>query len=523
MRGPPARAVLSLFEHHPDAIVFVSPQGRVLAWNPAAERMFGWSSREILGERLEEPLVIQPGDAADLEDADGSIAKRVMRRKRRDGTAFEAEIMSTAVYDDDGEISGYVSVIRDITEEMLIAAATAAIGSELDPTQAVGSFARVLSEVMPFAELSLTVLHGSTYRRLVSVGDVPADDLSAALGDTVPVAGNPTEQVLRTRSPLVVEDTLDAGWAIDAQLSSMGIRSYVIIPLLQDDRVFATFNVGFRHPGAATPAITKTLQALATAVSTAVKNILAFEAERDAVQRLEELDVLKNEFLAMVSHDLRNPLSVINGFAETLISMWDRLDDQQRLNMIAAIERNASALARLVERDLDVALIESGRFTFKTTTFDLGRLVQATVEDVARANPSRAYVVEIEPGLPHTVADEERSVQVILNLLSNAVKYSPEGSEVTVEVLRTELGVEVAIIDRGEGVPPEEMRNLFKKLSRLRGSRDRIRGTGLGLYISKALVEGMGGRIWCESARGRGATFRFYLPALGATPPAELQ
>ncbi len=498
-----------------DAIVFVSPDGEVMEWNPAAQRMFGWSKQQVLGHRMDELILIEPEGSERLGRGErGEVIKKVAQRKRRDGSMFKAEITSSAVYDSFGSISGYVSVIRDVTEQVLIEAATTAMASELDPTQAVTSFADVLADVFPFCQLSLTVVQGDHYRRVVSVSG--ADDVHLPGGELVPLEGNSTGHAVETRLPLVNQDTSEGQWPFDATLLEAGVRSYVVIPLIQENRVFATFNLGFPTVGAPTAKMVTTLRALGTAVSAGVKNILAYEAERETRQRLEELDSLKNEFLAMVSHDLRNPLAVIGGFADTMTLMWSKLGDEQKLHMVDAIKRNANSLAKRVEQDLDVALIESGRFSFKTRAFDLARTVQSTVEDVRRSFPDRDLLVEMESALPQAIADEERTAQVLTNLLSNAVKYSPEGSPVSVAVERMARGLQVSVTDRGEGIPESQIPHLFKKLSRLEGSRDRVKGTGLGLYISKALVDGMGGEIWCSSVPGTGSTFGFWIPSLGA-------
>jgi PAS domain S-box-containing protein len=498
-----------------DAIAFVSPDGEVLEWNPAAERMFGWTKPQALGSRMDELFVVEAeGDERSRRGERRQSVRKVVQRKRRDGTMFKAEITSSAVHDAFGGISRYVSVIRDVTEQTLIDAATAAMASELDPSQAVNSFARVVAEVFPFCQLSLAVIQDDHYRRVVSVSGVGG--VSLPQGELVPLAGNPAAQAVATDLPVVCEDTARGRWPFDARLLEVGIRSYVVLPLTQEGHVFATFNVGFAEPDVPSPKMTSTLNALATAVSAGVKNILTYEAEHETVQRLEELDSLKNEFLAMVSHDLRNPLAVISGFADTMLEMWDKLQEEQKLNMLKAVQRNAVSLAHRVEQDLDVALIESGRFSFNTRAFDFGRTVRAAVQDAHRSFPDREFTVETESGLPQMIADEERTKQVLTNLLSNAVKYSPEGSPVEITVRRTELGLEASVTDRGEGIPEDQLQNLFQKLSRLEASRERVKGTGLGLYISKALVEGMGGRIRCESIAGDGSTFSVSLPAAGS-------
>jgi signal transduction histidine kinase len=249
---------------------------------------------------------------------------------------------------------------------------------------------------------------------------------------------------------------------------------------------------------------------------------LAMEQET-AIERLRELDALKNDFVAMVSHDLRSPMATISGFADTLRINWDAFDDAHKMEILDRISRTTDHLAKLVENILQVAQIESGRFKYDIKPFDFERLVERTVDEARRINPHRRHddsdleerkiVLRVEDDLPQVKGDELRQWQVLTNLLSNALKFSPPEESVIVDVTRQEDQVQIAIQDHGLGIKDKDKDKLFKKFSRLEQPKgQKIKGTGLGLYICKNMIEAQGGRVWVESEPGEGTTFFYTVP-----------
>jgi signal transduction histidine kinase len=250
---------------------------------------------------------------------------------------------------------------------------------------------------------------------------------------------------------------------------------------------------------------------------------LAVEQE-DAIERLHEIDALKNDFVAMVSHDLRSPMATIAGFADTLRTNWDSFEDERKMEILDRISRNTNHLAKLVENVLQVAQIESGRFKYDIKPFDFRSLVERTVDENRRMNPHRRHddssleerqiLMRIEDELPEAKGDELRQWQILSNLLSNAIKFSPVEEKVEIDVTHEGEEILVAISDHGLGIDEADMTKLFKKFSRLeQASGKRILGTGLGLYICKNMIEAQGGRIWVESEPGEGTTFFYTVPA----------
>ena len=243
----------------------------------------------------------------------------------------------------------------------------------------------------------------------------------------------------------------------------------------------------------------------------------AFEKQVEAITRLEELDQLRNDFVGMVSHDLRSPMAIIAGFADTLRVNWDRIDDMKKLEMLERISKGTKFLAKLVEDILEVSLIESGRFQLQIMPFDLVALVRSVVDDVESGTDAKRVSVDAPDDLPLAEGDRDRCWQVVTNLATNALKFSPQSSTVAVWIVAAGNMLQVTVRDRGRGISPQDVPKLFQKFSRLPAARDEdVKGTGLGLYICKALVEAQGGRIWVESEVGEGAAFHFTLPTASA-------
>ena len=425
---------------------------------------------------------------------------------RNGGGTRWISVTGRARRDDSGAVIGVEGAIVDITEKKLIEAAAAAVSSDLAPEQAVSSFARVLERVIPFRQLSLLVVQDDSYRRLVSIAGGDAQPLSA--NETVPLTDNSVEWVVKNRRHLVVQDTSELKWAFDRRLAEAGVASYAIFPLISGEKVFATFNVGMGAPHAFTDEMVRLLTAQIGGATQAILNILLYEKEREAVQRLEEVNRLKNEFLARVAHDLRTPLAVIASVTSLLRNRGADFTPEERNDALDSVARNIERLNRAVRQDLDVALIESDEVVYEIEPFDLGSVVERAVADFAAAGSSHELTADVPADLPKAVGDAARNRQVLDNLLSNALKYSEPG---VVEVTARVSGgmIEVAVTDAGPGIGDEDVPRLFQKMGRLGKSAG---GTGLGLYICKAFVAAQGGTIGVSRDPNGGARFAYTIP-----------
>jgi signal transduction histidine kinase len=243
------------------------------------------------------------------------------------------------------------------------------------------------------------------------------------------------------------------------------------------------------------------------------------EANRElneANAKLRELAEMKEEFLALTTHDLRSPLTVISGVISFFTSgRLGKLSPEQQ-NMVAMMERNAQSLIELVNDLLDASKLESGTLRLDVASIDLGGLIdeiRETMEPLAREK-GITLEEEIAPDLPPVEADRPKLRRILVNLLSNAVKFTGKGGTVTLKAETLGEEVRLSVSDTGVGIAPEDVERLFDKYEQARSRATRgEKGTGLGLYITKQLVELHGGEIKVESEVGRGSTFSFTMSA----------
>jgi len=219
------------------------------------------------------------------------------------------------------------------------------------------------------------------------------------------------------------------------------------------------------------------------------------------------------DFINITSHELRHPIGLMKGYTEMLRSFGEGMSAEERERSLAALKRAVERLDRLVNELLDTSRIERGAFSIYRREVDLGQLVEGVIGEMCSRGFSHPFRWEAEGGLTSCWADPEKLAQVLVILLDNAAKYSPPGAEVAVRARERDEGVELAVADRGPGVPPEERDKVFGRLYQVGKAIYHSKpGVGLGLYIARRIVEAHGGRIWCEDNPGGGAVFKFTLP-----------
>ncbi|MGH9029864.1 MAG: sensor histidine kinase, partial [Acidimicrobiales bacterium] len=210
-------------------------------------------------------------------------------------------------------------------------------------------------------------------------------------------------------------------------------------------------------------------------------------------------------------HELRTPLTLVQGFSELLLTR-SNLEEVQSRAALMQIHASSQRLGRLIDDLLSVSRIESGRLSIDVAPLDLSETVSEVVSTFA-VDDTHRFVTDIPADLAPVMADRDKTVQVLTNLLSNSIKYSPPGAEVRVSARSVGNHAEIQVIDQGIGMTPEETAGVFEKFSRSgRPEVRKVGGTGLGLYITKNLVELQGGQVWIQSERGCGSTFTFTLP-----------
>lgn len=246
---------------------------------------------------------------------------------------------------------------------------------------------------------------------------------------------------------------------------------------------------------------------------------------RGQYERLQELDRLKTQFMSVASHELKTPVTAMSGFLQVALRrIRKRLEagppdagswaaEQNTVaEQLVIVQRQTGKLARLIDELLDVSRIQSGRVEFNHQEMDLTQLVREVAERMQTT--TSGHTIRVQEGGPVLIeADRDHLEQVLNNLIGNAVKYSPDGGTVTVAAGTEDQDAVLSVSDKGIGIPEEELGSVFGLFYRSPDRRARdVGGMGLGLYISKEIVDRHGGRIWAESTHGKGTTFHVRLP-----------
>jgi signal transduction histidine kinase len=250
-------------------------------------------------------------------------------------------------------------------------------------------------------------------------------------------------------------------------------------------------------------------------------NEMAEELEQEEVRRAE-LDRLKDEFVLTASHELRSPLTSVQGFAELLMLERESLTPRQA-ETVEVILDNCRHLVRLLNDLLDLARSDAGRLSIRPQPTEVAPLVEDVVRTMRAQTEatSQSLTEQIQPGLPSIYVEPDRIRQILVNLITNAHEYSPEGASIGVSARAAGAEVEIVVSDNGPGIPKEQLERIFERFTRGdAGLTQRVGGTGLGLAISKSLAEAHGGGIVAESTVGQGSTFRLRLPIVPAASPA---
>jgi signal transduction histidine kinase len=230
----------------------------------------------------------------------------------------------------------------------------------------------------------------------------------------------------------------------------------------------------------------------------------------DATQE-GEIDAMKNEFIAVASHEMRTPMTSIKGSLELLLGGYAGELPPEATELLGISLTAVDRLVRLINDLLDISKIESGKMEFHVDRLDVTECVRKSMRSLRSLAEAHRVSIRAEPAgeLPLVLADRDRLEQVITNLLSNALKYSPADSIVSIEAHAVENMVRVSVGDQGPGIPSDQLERVFDRFHQLAGAK---KGSGLGLTICRALIEQQRGRIWAESEPGRGARFHFEVP-----------
>jgi signal transduction histidine kinase len=332
----------------------------------------------------------------------------------------------------------------------------------------------------------------------------------------VPIGEGVTGTVAATGRAMLVPDVREfpAYVAVDGES-----RSEMAAPLRIGDEVIGVINVESRATDAFDEPALGVLTRLADQIALVVQSARLLATQREAVARLQELDQMKSDFVAIASHELRTPLTAIHGYVRTLVRRFDSLSPQDVQMFLATIARQSERMTRLVEDLLVVSRIEAGAIRLQPEPVHLLAFLEGTLESLGPEERMRVRL-HVEHGARTVALDPDRVDQVLRNLVGNALKFSPPEAPIDLTATVQDGRIEFAVADRGIGIAPQELPHLFERFRQAGSVLTRsAEGAGLGLYITKRLVDAMGGSIEVDSEVGRGSTFRVGLPVGGADRP----
>jgi signal transduction histidine kinase/ActR/RegA family two-component response regulator len=302
-----------------------------------------------------------------------------------------------------------------------------------------------------------------------------------------------------------------------------GWRSVLAIPMIRGEVIVGVLVIRRRTAGSFPEDMVELLQTFASQSSVALVNARLFRELETKSAELEVASRHKSEFLASMSHELRTPLNAVIGFSEVLIDrMFGELNERQD-EYVRDIWNSGRHLLELLNEILDLSKVEAGQMVLEPTTFRVADALEYVLSLVRERAGHHAIAVglEVGAGTDRIVADELRFKQVVLNLVSNAVKFTRDGGRVDVRADSVRDELLVTVTDTGVGIPTEDRERIFESFQQGGRGVAREEGTGLGLTLSRRIVELFGGRLWLESEVGRGSTFGFAIPLRPRSAPTE--
>jgi signal transduction histidine kinase/CHASE3 domain sensor protein len=531
-----------------DGVMLVDGDGKTVFINPAGQRLLGTGEVGVPIFRQAELYRLRDGHGRLLTPQELPAAQALSTgRSVQDMTVMIAReevrvavSMSATPLHEDGRTSGVIVTFRDITERraleeqmqlqaeraQILADAGAFFSSNIDPTWVTQAIAERVAEVL--GDWSAVILKSGDSKEL-SVASIYHRDM-ASLGlawsyiyrQPLVVGEGIIGQVVSTGYPSLttnVRGTQDVTSPGTYHPAPMKLASLLILPLRTRREMIGAMIIAANDPDRAmTDDKLPLAEVLAERAALAIENAKLYTEQVDARRKVEDLSRLKDEFLSIASHELRTPVTSIKGYtqlAKMLIKEGDLGTSEEYLDIaLDQIDR----MSRLILELLDVSRIETGRLEIRREAIGWAQFVRDVVHRHHTAVSDRRFHVSVPDDGKTIIGDRDRLEQVLGNLLENAVKYSPDGSDVTVTVEDRGDSYVTQVCDRGIGIPADELRQVFERFHRGRQvSSTNYGGLGLGLYITKQIIERHGGAIWVESKEGQGTRFYFSLPLASET------
>lgn len=495
--------LVAIVQSSEDAILSSDEHDIITTWNPAAERLFGYSPDEAIGQSV---LIIVPPElvgerARFLRRLRAGEAAQVVetKRRRKDGSVVDVEMTVSPVRGPDGHNIGFSNILRNISKRK----ASDAKVQELEFRY------KTFFEYMP----GLTYIHSPK-------SGAPAEVLEYSHQFGV-LTGYSAEEWAADRDfayKVVHPDDREMLIASDqAAIKGKGIQEVEFRIITKDGRVVwlrDRAQLVFSHDGQPQYWLGFMVD-VSDRKRAEAETAEALDRLRATNVELERLSNAKSDFVSMISHEFRTPLTSIQGFSELLAT--EHLTPGEVTAFASTINESSLRLARMIGNVLDLDRLEAGQTALNLAPVRLNQVVESVVVALLSTSQIHTFSLELDPELPVILADPDLIIRVVMNLAANAIKYSPAGGSVIVRTRPAGDSVELSITDHGLGIPAADLETIFSRYARLpRPEQLGIEGTGLGLPIARHIVDLHGGKIWATSDGTNGSCFCVLLPRRGA-------
>ncbi|MGK6351477.1 PAS domain S-box protein [Parapedobacter sp. DT-150] len=514
-----------IVESSDDAIVSKNLDGIIMSWNAGAARIFGYTEEEIIGKSIN---MLIPSYLRGEED---NIIREIKAGKRVDhyqtirvtksGKEVPISLTISPMRNKQGQIIGASKIARDISDKIQHEQTIQFHEQKLETLHVIG---KLISEKLDTPSIIQTVIDSTTHLAAADVGlcfyrmadEQGKTNLSVAVampGDSAnnECLGHLEEGVIHAifvRGNVVkfenVQEEPHIRSLFDMPKGSEAppIKHCLAIPIRSADQLLiGAMFFGYADADVFNTADEDMMRSIASLVAVTLDNARLFE-------EVNTLNQKKNEFIALASHELKTPLTTVKGYLQILErSEIDQLGRRFLTKALKQLERINSLIAEL----LDISKIEAGKLSFHFETFDMSEMVLDIVETFHFSSQTHTIMVNNIHGDYLVEADRQRIEQVFINLITNAIKYSPDANKVYVTLESSANEVNVQVTDEGLGMSRDQQEKVFTRFYQVEGT-SKMTGLGLGLYLSKEIVERHGGHIGVNSQLGKGSTFYFSIP-----------
>jgi len=454
------------------------------------------------------------------------------RLVRADGQLRDIATDFKLILDEQGKPTKGIGTFLDITERKHAEGIVAQRATQLEAVATVSTTAstvldpeKLLQAVVDLTKERFNLYHAHIYliddswnTLLLAAGAGEVGRVMVETGHAIDMKADKSlvARAVREHNSIIVNDVRsEAGFLPNPMLPET--RAEMAVPMIVGDKVIGVFDVQSDIQGHFTDEDANIYTTLASQVAVALQNARLYVEQAATVTQLRELDRLKSSFLANMSHELRTPLNSILGFADVMLEELDGPLTENMNNDLSLIYKNGQHLLHLINDVLDMAKIESGKLSLSIEKFNLQDVIEEVTSFTSALASEKNLALFIEPDSDHEVeihADKIRLRQVLINLINNSIKFTDAG-KISIHVTRETSNVLIRIKDTGIGIPIDLLESVFQEFTQVDTTTTRkAGGTGLGLPISRRLINMHNGRLWAESTgvNGEGSTFFVHLP-----------